>query len=312
MLGAALLIVIAALTVAIAWRVTGWADVSTWPATPCDAAPDPAIAAQVEAPIAAPAIIRRTARPGVVLVHGLFGFDSIVLGSARIDYFRRVGQRLEAHGYDVAAVRLPPIGCVPTRAAALARAVAALPHDRFAIVAHSMGGLDARWALTRGDLAARVEALITIGTPHRGTPLADLLALRPVQRARAMMARLGLTSAALDWLTTWRWAELNAELVDVAGVRYGSVIAATADRARVHPMLRVSHAYLARAAGPSDGVVPGASQRWGAPVAEVEMDHWAQVGWSGDHDAGQVIADALARLRGLPPAPLVPALTTGA
>ena len=36
------------------------------------------------------------------------------------------------------------------------------------IVAHSMGGLVARWYIERLDGAQHVERLVTIGTPHRG------------------------------------------------------------------------------------------------------------------------------------------------
>jgi triacylglycerol lipase len=259
----------------------------------------------VEAPaeLAAPAIIRRPQRPGVVLVHGLMGFDQLGVGPTRVDYFRGVAQALEAAGLDVITARLSPLGGVPARAAQLARAMEQQPHDRFVVIGHSMGGLDARWAVAREGLAARTAAVVTIGTPHRGTPIADLLASRPLGRARKVMARLGLSSDAIDWLTTTRLEILNRELGDVAGVRYASVITATADRARVHPLLRATHAYLARAHGPSDGLVPRSSQLWGEILAEEEIDHWAQIGWSSSHDAGALLLRALATLGALPPDP---------
>jgi triacylglycerol lipase len=221
-----------------------------------------------EARVAAPAIVRRAQRPGVVLVHGLMGFDALGIGPTRVDYFRGVRKRLEDAGVEVITARMSPLASVPVRAAELARAIEQLPHDRFVMIAHSMGGLDARWAIAREGLAARTAALVTIGTPHRGTPIADLLAMRPLDRARRAMARFGLSSEAIDWLTTARLASLNLELGDVAGVRYASLITATADRARVHPLLRAPHAYLARAHGPSDGLVPRSSQIWGEIVAE--------------------------------------------
>ena len=43
----------------------------------------------------------------VVLVHGLFGFDSIGLPGARLDYFRGIARHLEQLGCDAHAVRLP-------------------------------------------------------------------------------------------------------------------------------------------------------------------------------------------------------------
>ena len=233
----------------------------------------------------------------VVLVHGLFGFDRI----GTLHYFRGIARHLESLGCHAHAVRLPRVASVPARAAKLVELIDKLGHPRVDLICHSLGGLDARYALSKLGLAARVRALVTIGTPHHGTPIADLLALRPLARARATLARLGLPIEALDWLTTWRLRALNAELADVAGVRYASVVTATDDRARVHPLLRATHLYLARAHGASDGLVPRASQIWGEVIAEAEIDHWAQIGWSGDHDAGELLVRALARLDALPP-----------
>ena len=42
------------------------------------------------------------------------------------------------------------------------------------LVCHSKGGVDAQTALVYDGAASKVERLITLGTPHRGTPLADL------------------------------------------------------------------------------------------------------------------------------------------
>jgi triacylglycerol lipase len=42
------------------------------------------------------------------------------------------------------------------------------------LVCHSKGGVDGQTALVYDGAASKVERLITLGTPHRGTPLADL------------------------------------------------------------------------------------------------------------------------------------------
>src|SRR5204863_998767 len=47
------------------------------------------------------------------------------------------------------------------------------PKGRVIIIAHSMGGLDARYMISRLRMADRVAALITVSTPHRGSPYAD-------------------------------------------------------------------------------------------------------------------------------------------
>ncbi|HEU4611724.1 MAG TPA: alpha/beta fold hydrolase, partial [Kofleriaceae bacterium] len=110
----------------------------------------------------------------VVLVHGLFGFDRIGVPGVRLHYFRGIVNHLEHAGCHAHAVRLPAAASVPDRARILADKIAALPHRRVDIIAHSLGGLDARYALAHLGLASKVRALVTIGTPHRGTPLADL------------------------------------------------------------------------------------------------------------------------------------------
>jgi triacylglycerol lipase len=245
----------------------------------------------------APAIVRRVTRPVVVLAHGLAGFTSIGLGELRVDYFRRVAIDLERRGFDVVTTMVPPVSALPVRAAALAVAVARLPHDRVTIVGHSMGGLDARWAISHG-LAARVSDLITIGTPHRGTPLADVLAKGPAARTRDWMARLGLPTDAIDWLTTWKLAGLADEMLDAPDVRYTSVVGVVR-RVQVHPLLLASHLYLTLVAGPNDGMVPESSQRWGTVLLSERLDHFAQIGWAGG-DAADLVHRSLERLRVLP------------
>ena len=47
------------------------------------------------------------------------------------------------------------------------------------IIAHSMGGLDSRWAIEKQGAAQYVDDLITLGTPHQGTYVAYLAYLTP-------------------------------------------------------------------------------------------------------------------------------------
>jgi hypothetical protein len=66
----------------------------------------------------------------------------------------------------------------------------------------------------------------------------------------------------------------------------------------VHPVLWPTHQYLARRDGPNDGVVQLASQRWGEVIAELEADHWAQIGWSPWFDSAEFFEELLRELRG--------------
>jgi triacylglycerol lipase len=237
-------------------------------------------------------------RHPVVLLHGLLGFDELELGPARYAYFRGLTERLRRAGVEVERPRVARTAGIAERARQLARRIDALPAKRVNLIAHSMGGLDARYALARLGLAGRVASLVTIATPHRGTPLADLgtrlvgegLGMRRLARA------LGLDVEAFYDLTTARMQSFNEEVRDARGVFYASVVAQIGGLA-VNPLLWPAHRYLHARSGPNDGMVPLASQIWGEVLAEVEADHWAQVGWSLRFDAAQLFEELLRELR---------------
>lgn len=241
----------------------------------------------------------------VVLVHGLFGFDRIGVPGARLDYFRGIAKHLGTIGCHAHAVRLPAAASVPARARELALAIEALPHDRIDLIAHSLGGLDARYALAHLGLARRVRSLVTVGTPHHGTPIADLVLGGPLGWARRVVRTLGIPLEALEWLGTDALAAFNAQVLDVPGVRYACVVGGMHRDDSVVPLaLAPAHAYLRRVAGPNDGLVPVASQYWGETLAEIEADHFAQIGWRvavrGSFDAASLYAFVVARLGDVP------------
>jgi triacylglycerol lipase len=248
---------------------------------------------------ARPARLGRGPRYPVVLAHGLLGFDEIRIGRARHGYFRGVSERLQKDGCVVHACRVAKTASVADRAAELAAFVREIPARRVNLVAHSMGGLDARYALSRLGLAGKVASLVTVGTPHLGTPLADLgagLARKPL--VWSVLERLGLTMDAFQDLTTAHMAEFNRSVLDARGVMYASVVGAPAQRRAVSPILLPTWVWLGGESGANDGMVPAASQRWGDVVREIGADHLAQIGWSRRFDAGEFYAELLRELRG--------------
>jgi triacylglycerol lipase len=268
--------------------------------------PEPAtVEAAIEGVVPIGGRVDRGAPLPVVLVHGLFGFDRIGVPGARFDYFRGIARHLETLGCHAHAVRLPVAASVPDRARELVAAIDALPHPRIDLIAHSLGGLDARYALTHLGLARRVRSLVTVGTPHRGTPLADLAVAGPLDWARRVVGALGVPLEALEWLGTDALARFNAQVIDVPGVRYACVVGGMQREDSVVPLALVpAHAYLRRVAGPNDGLVPIASQYWGETLAEIEADHFAQIGWRvamrGSFDAAGLYAYIVARLGDAP------------
>src|SRR6266568_7396048 len=251
---------------------------------------------------------RRRARPArrgvaprypVVLAHGLLGFDQIRIGGARHDYFRGVSERLVREGCAVHRSRVAATASIAARAADLAAFVEGLDARYVNVVAHSMGGLDARYALARLGMRRKVVSLVTIGTPHRGTPLADAGASLAA-RAGLFFAlrRVGVDVQAFHDLTVARMAAFDKGAPDVRGVHYACVIGAPGRKRDVSPILVPTFAWLRDVAGPNDGMVPADSQRWGEVLKVVPADHFAQIGWTRRFDALDLYADLLRELRG--------------
>jgi predicted alpha/beta hydrolase family esterase len=141
-----------------------------------------------------PAVPRRVpidAGPAVVLIHGW---------CCNAGVWRAVAQRLRRAGIaNLHGVTLRPVlGSIDTMALDLDRQVAPLrapaTDRRIVLAAHSMGGLVARAWLGRLDAAVRARvALVTIGSPHRGTLIAALgagTAARQMRPGSAWLAAL--------------------------------------------------------------------------------------------------------------------------
>lgn len=244
-----------------------------------------------------PELVGTARQHAVVLVHGLLGFDRVEVMGRPQHYFRGIGEHLVSEGAEVFAPRLAPLGSVPERAAALTDYLAEIDARRAIVIGHSLGGLDARYALSRCGLDQRVAALITIGTPHRGTWIAGLADLVPARLLRGVLGHLGMRSDALAWLTEERAERLSRDLVDAPSVFYGSIVGrASRSQLLVNPPLLACYEVLRYQRGDNDGLVPAISQQWGRVMADVRADHWAQIGWSRGFDARYLYATVLREL----------------
>jgi triacylglycerol lipase len=116
--------------------------------------------------------INRSA-PVIVFGHGIFGFHRFQLGLLRLDYFRGVKVKLRQIGYRVYFPAVSAAGTIVERATAFGKSLAEIDSERIYLIAHSMGGLDARYVIHHLDPKHRIRCLVTVGTPHLGTPLAN-------------------------------------------------------------------------------------------------------------------------------------------
>ena len=110
---------------------------------------------------------------GIVLAHGYLGFGQI----GTLEYFRGVKAHLLAGGCRVLETSVDPEGSVEIRAAELqAQILAGFGGQPAHVIAHSMGGLDARYLIQPrvGKPSPLIASVTTLCTPHRGTFLATI------------------------------------------------------------------------------------------------------------------------------------------
>jgi hypothetical protein len=131
----------------------------------------------------------------VVLIPGFFGFGKL----GELSYFSGVREALEASfaaldlAVTVTEVPTLPMASIRWRAARVLETlakVAAKAEGPIHLIGHSTGGLDARLAIAPTaslptevvfDAYERIQTLVTVCTPHYGTPLATYFA-RPLGR----------------------------------------------------------------------------------------------------------------------------------
>lgn len=111
----------------------------------------------------------------IVLVPGIFAFDSI----AAIDYWYKIPAALQSQGAKVYVPKINAFDSSVKRGEALIaqleniRATSGGTITKFNLMGHSQGGITVRYVMnTRPDLVASVT---TMHTPHKGTPIADLV-----------------------------------------------------------------------------------------------------------------------------------------
>jgi len=213
--------------------------------------------------------------PTVVFVHGFLGCGRLPL--IDVAFFRGADALMAGIGAPCLMPSLPRGGGVESRAAALARALEKSDARRLVLIGHSMGGLDSRLVAARMDPGRRIKAVVTLGTPHRGSPLADFALAG--KGALATYAKLRGWRPALADLTPAGAARFNDAVRDRPDVRYLSHAGARPE-AETPLWARRFQRMLADSDGDNDGQVSVTSARWGDFRGVVRADHWELIGWN--------------------------------
>jgi triacylglycerol lipase len=225
------------------------------------------------------AVVPRLRHP-IVFLHGLFGYSRIRLGGLTFaSYFANIPTLLEQAGNRVYVSQVHPIGSIAERAGQVKSFLDTVaPQEPVHLFAHSMGGLDARYMISRLGMADRVLTLTSIGTPHRGTPFADWGVRRFERLVGSALELFGFSFQAFRDLTTANCSRFNEEILDASQVRYFSV-AGQHISGWHSPEWQLPHRVVSLAEGPNDGVVSVASATYGEHCETWEGDHLSLVNW---------------------------------
>jgi triacylglycerol lipase len=219
-------------------------------------------------------------RSPIVLVHGLLGFTEIKLcGWTLARYFPGIPEALTQAGNRVLQPWLGMTHSVAERAGQLKKYLDRnAPHEPVHILAHSMGGLDARYMISRLGMAERVLSLTTLGTPHRGSAFADWSIRRIGRIVGPVLDLCGVPRGAFRDLTMAECKRFNAEVRDAPSVRYFSV-AGRYEGAMRNLQWKLYARVLEREEGENDGLVSLSSARYGEACDIWDGDHLTLINW---------------------------------
>lgn len=211
----------------------------------------------------------------IVLVHGIFFRDWQL-----VNYWGRIPRALTRCGATVFYGGQQSALPVAQSAAELAERLQAVLRETGAekvnLIAHSKGGLDSRYAITRLGLAPHVASLTTVNTPHRGCIFAEELLRTLPKGVIAWMERRynglfrTLGDASPDFLggvrdlTRENCLCFNRETPDQEGVFYQSVMSTMQKPSSAgFPLNLTWHLVRKYDREANDGLVARSSAEWG-------------------------------------------------
>lgn len=227
---------------------------------------------------ARPTRLRCVPRHPLVFCHGMLAMTMLRMQIPEdTNYFSHLQPFLRERGIEALYPNVEPTGGVAARGEQLRDRIRHWTDEPVNLIAHSMGGLDARYLIAQLGMADRVASLTTIATPHHGTAVADWFCLNFRQRVPLLLTleAFGIDVDGFRDCRTDACREFNERTADAPGVRYFSYTAEVPS-SRVSPLLRRAWNILTPAEGANDGLVSVRSARWGEVLGCLPVDHFAQ------------------------------------
>lgn len=232
--------------------------------------------------------VNKTKYP-IVLVHGMMAKNFPFYPA-----FRHIADFLRAQGLCIYVANQDGVGTIAGNAAQLKAEIAGILEkegcEKVNLIAHSKGGLDARYLISCLGMAEHVASLTTLSTPHHGSGLSARLLKMPKFLAKTIAFFIDLffrifqdqnpnTYVLAQELTAEAMEAFNAATPDAPSVYYQSY-SSTAPRRKA--FLRYIPYEISRYCeqDDTDGMVSVSSSQWGhyQGSMEGEIDHFQMVG----------------------------------
>lgn len=215
-------------------------------------------------------------KPTYVFVHGLLGFAEFGFPPLSVEYFRNLKNSLSDISTNIYFPSLPPTSSIKVRAEALSQFIDKIDADNICLIAHSMGGLDSRFYASQLDKKHRIKQIITIATPHHGTPLASWI----INKTNILHSILNkIVFPAVTELTIEASQKFNENILDRTDVYYESY--AGCRPAHELPLwFPFWSRKLSEISGDNDSQVPVLSAKWGNFAGVLHADHVEFTGWN--------------------------------
>lgn len=228
----------------------------------------------------------------ILFCHGFGSLASLVKRSPMDE----ICMLYRSHGIVSFAPNIVPYNTIRIRAEAWCRMIDAIIKqtgaDKVNIIAHSMGGLDMRYAISHLGVSDYVSSLTTISTPHRGTSLAEW-ALKTPSRVKDLLAdmlnwlgnslypkiRSDVLSATEELTREYVRMNFNENTPDIGGVQYYSYSAAAGKGTDlpINRILKPFNNHIYREEGLNDGFVSEVSSHWGEFLGQTSLSHIEQI-----------------------------------
>ena len=210
----------------------------------------------------------------ILLVHGVFFRDNRLL-----NYWGRIPAELTKNGAEVYYGEQQSALSIAQSSAELANKIEEIVTrtgcGKVNIIAHSKGGLDSRYAISKLGCDKYVATLTTINTPHRGCIFAEYLLGAAPERVKnfiektynKMFYALGDNTpdfmSAVKCLTNSYCEEFNKEVLDSPDVMYQSYGSKAINHRGARFPQNVSYPVVKKYDGANDGLVALTSAPWG-------------------------------------------------